>query len=442
MIGDLYATVQSACPVRVQGKVTNIIGLLIEGHCPRASVGTLCEIVPLHGGEPVPAEVVGFRDSLALLMPLGELRGLGPGSLIRILHRNASLSIGDAMLGRIIDAMGQPLDGKQQIRGERETPIYSLPPNPMQRQRIAEPLDLGVRSINGLLTCGRGQRMAIMAGSGVGKSSLLGMMGRDTQSDVNVIALIGERGREVREFIEQDLGEEGLARSVIVVATSDQSPVLRMRGVFAATSIAEYFADRGMDVLLMMDSITRYAMAVREIGLAVGEPPTTKGYPPSVFAKMPKFLERAGNFKDSGSITGLYTVLVEGDDMNEPIADSVRSIVDGHIVLSRKLAAKNQYPPVDVLQSSSRLMREIVSEEHLALSSSIKDILATYEESEDLINIGAYTRGSNSKIDHALDHIEPVNAFLRQHKNTRVTLPETKQQMAEIFGSGNATGGE
>jgi len=430
---NLIQAAKDTSPFRVRGKVTNIIGLIIEGHCPEASVGSMCDIVPLNGGPPISAEVVGFRDSRALLMPLGELRGLGPGSLIRVRHSRARIQVDEGMLGRVFDALGNPIDGEPCPCLSQEMPLYALPPGPMEREQIASPMDLGIRSINGTLTTGMGQRMAIMAGSGVGKSTLLGMMARDTQADVNVIALIGERGREVREFIEQDLGSEGLKRSVLVVATSDQSPLLRMRGVFAATSIAEYFCNQGKNVLMLMDSVTRYAMAMREIGLAVGEPPTSKGFPPSVFAQMPKFLERAGNFKGKGSITGLYTVLVEGDDMNEPVTDTVRSILDGHIVLSRQLASRNHYPPIDVLQSSSRLMNDLVDEEHQRLSAQVKDVLATYQESEDLINIGAYSAGSNKRIDYALKHIDAVNAFLRQGKEEKVPLEQAVEEIKSIF---------
>ncbi len=430
---QLIQAVKDSSPYRVRGKVTNIIGLVIEGYCPQASVGSMCEIIPLQGGDPVAAEVVGFRDSKALLMPLGELRGLGPGSLIRVLHSRAAIGAGDALLGRVLDALGRPIDEGVQPDLPVEMPLYSLPPSPMEREQITKPLDMGIRAINGGLTSGVGQRMAIMSGSGVGKSTLLGMMARNTQADVNVIALIGERGREVQEFIDQDLGSEGLKRSVLVVATSDQSPLLRMRGVFAATSIAEHFCNQGKDVLLLMDSVTRYAMAMREIGLAIGEPPTTKGFTPSVFARMPKFLERAGNFKGKGSITGLYTVLVEGDDMNEPVTDTVRSILDGHIVLSRRLASRNHYPPIDLLQSSSRLMNDLVDENHLEYSNKIREVLATYQESEDLINIGAYTHGSNKRIDHALRYIEPVNSFLRQDREESVSLEQTVQDMESIF---------
>ncbi|MFO7803600.1 MAG: FliI/YscN family ATPase [Desulfovermiculus sp.] len=435
MMDALLDCVRGVDPLRSCGKVTNIIGMLVQGYCPQVSVGSMCEIWPENEDQPVLAEVVGFRDSMALLMPLGELQGLAPGNLIRLRNSDARLSVGREMLGRILDPMGQPMDNKQSLFLSEERSIYSLPPGPMARQRIDAPMDLGVRSINGLLTCGVGQRMAIMAGSGVGKSTMLGMMARNSQAPVNVIALIGERGREVREFIENDLGPEGLKRSVLVVATSDQSPVLRMRGVFVATTIAEYFAELGHDVLFMMDSVTRYAMAGREVGLAVGEPPTTKGYPPSVFAKMPKFLERAGNYKGQGSITGLYTVLVEGDDMNEPVSDAVRSILDGHIVLTRKLAHKNHYPPVDVLQSTSRLMKEIVSPEHMQVSAKVKDILATYAESEDLVSIGAYTPGSNPGLDHALERLSEVNAFLKQDKDEKVSIQDALQGMRQACGN-------
>ena len=432
MMQSLLDAVRQTPTVQVWGKVTNIVGVLVQGYCPNVSVGSLCEILPEGGQEAVPAEVVGFRDAMALFMPLGELRGLAPGNLIRVLASSATLPVGQAMLGRVLDAMGNPIDGKGELTLDHSRSIYAQPPGPMERAQISKPLDLGVSSINGLLTCGLGQRMAIMAGSGVGKSTLMGMIARDSTASVNVIALIGERGREVREFIENDLGPEGLKRSVVIVATSDQSPVLRMRGAFGATAVAEHFADQGEDVMLIMDSVTRYAMANREIGLAVGEPPTTKGYPPSVFAKLPKFLERAGNFKKGGSITGLYTVLVEGDDMNEPVADTVRSILDGHIVLDRKLANKNHYPPVDVLQSASRLMRQVVDEEHLQYSAQILNILATYRESEDLVTIGAYTRGTNAALDNALDRIDAVQAFLTQDKDEHFSLEDTKAVMKRV----------
>ena len=430
---DLVARVKAVNPLKVSGKVIQIVGLVVEGYCPTATVGTLCQIVPLSGGDPVPAEVVGFRDSRALLMPLGDLRGLGPGSLIQVVRDSATLPVGDHLLGRVLDALGQPLDDQPLVSCEQECPLYALPPSPMARKPIVHPLDLGVRAINGLLTCGTGQRMGIMAGSGVGKSVLLGMMAKHTQADVNVIALIGERGREVREFIERDLGPEGLARSVVITATSDQSPLLRMRGAFVATTIAEYFCNQGKNVLLLMDSVTRFAMAMREVGLAIGEPPTTKGYTPSVFATLPKLLERAGNFKGKGSITGLYTVLVEGDDMNEPVADAVRSILDGHIVLSRDLAARNHYPSIDILNSASRVMRDIISPEHLKLNGRVREIMATYKEAEDLINIGAYAAGSNGKIDYAISQIDAITEFLQQGMNTAVSLEETLASLTTLL---------
>jgi flagellum-specific ATP synthase len=428
----LLACLDNLDSIQVSGKITQIVGLVVEGHCPAATVGTLCELIPRDGGPPVPAEVVGFRHTRALLMPLGELRGLGPGSRIRVVSNSATLPVGRQLLGRVIDAMGKPIDNGPLPEQESDMPLYALPAGPMERDPIEQPLDLGVRAINGLLTCGLGQRMGIMAGSGVGKSTLLGMIAQNTKADVNVIALIGERGREVREFIERDLGPEGLSRSVVVVATSDQSPLLRMRGAFVATTVAEYFCSRGQNVLLMMDSVTRFAMAMREVGLAIGEPPTTKGYTPSVFATLPKLLERAGRFRDSGSITGLYTVLVEGDDMNEPIADAVRSILDGHIVLSRRLAAKNHYPCIDILHSASRVMNAVVEPEHQHIAGRLREILATYQEAEDLINIGAYKKGSNSRIDEALSHIEGVTGFLRQHIDESVDLPDTLAQLKAL----------
>ncbi|MCF8105392.1 MAG: FliI/YscN family ATPase [Desulfohalobiaceae bacterium] len=420
-------------PLRVRGKVTKIVGLIIEGYCPLASLGSLCEVTPLHGGPPIRAEVVGFRRNMALLMPLGEMYGLGVGSLIRVLDTSPHIEVGSALLGRVVDALGRPLDGKGAVFCSETRHLYDLPPSPMDRSQITEILDLGVRSINGLLTCGRGQRMGIMSGSGVGKSVLLSMMARNTAADVNVIAMIGERGREVREFIENDLGEAGLSRSVVVTATSDQSPLIRMRGAFMAMAVAEYFCAKGKDVLLMMDSVTRFAMAMREIGLAAGEPPGTKGYPPSVFSKLPKLLERAGSFNGTGSITGLFTVLVEGDDMNEPVGDAVRSILDGHIVLSRDLAAKYHYPAIDVLYSNSRVMQRLVDPEHLRLSGRIRETLAVYSQQEDLINIGAYKQGANPKIDKAMKYIEAVNRFLRQDLTEKATLEQARQDMHNLF---------
>jgi flagellum-specific ATP synthase len=419
--------------IKVYGKVSKIVGLVIEGYCPNASIGSLCEVYPLDNSQTIFAEVVGFKDSRALLMPLGELRGLGPGSMISVVKDSATVGVGDKLLGRVIDAMAIPQDGLPLPSLEMEMSLYANPPNPMERKNITEPLDLGVRAINGLLTCGMGQRMGIMAGSGIGKSVLLGMMAKYARADVNVIALIGERGREVREFIERDLGKEGLARSVIVVVTSDQSPLLRMRGAFVATTIAEYFCRQGKNVLLMMDSVTRFAMAMREIGLAVGEPPTTKGYTPSVFATLPRLLERAGRFQNQGTITALYTVLVEGDDLTEPVADSVRSILDGHIVLSRDIAARNHYPAIDVLNSASRVMRDIVTPRHLDLAGKTRSILATHKDAEDLINIGAYSHGSNPQIDFAISKIDGVNEFLKQSFDESSSLDTTKEELGMLL---------
>lgn len=424
--------VESTCPIRFHGKVTQVVGLVIEGFCPGAAVGALCEIFP-RGGEPIPAEVVGFRDNKTLLMPLGELRGVGLGSLISVKRHKASLGVGPALLGRVIDGLGEPIDDLGPILTAEENTIYAQPVNPMKRSPIRRPLDLGIRAINGLLTCGEGQKVGIMAGSGVGKSTLLGMIARYTEADVNVIALIGERGRELRDFIEKDLQEEGLRKSVVVVATSDQPPLVRMRGAYIATTIAEYFQARGNRVLLMMDSATRFAMAMREVGLAIGEPPTTKGYTPSVFAALPKLLERTGNFSD-GSITGLYTVLVEGDDFNEPVCDAMRSILDGHIVLSRDLAAKNIYPPIDVMASASRVMGSVADREHLRLAGRYKELLATYRQAEDLINIGAYKHGSNPKIDEAVGRIDGIVSYIRQDIGENVPFEHSVAQLREVCG--------
>jgi len=423
--------VESARPVRFHGKVTQVVGLVIEGFCPETAVGSVCE-VKSEGHPPIPAEVVGFRDNKTLLMPLGELRGVGLGSVISVRREKAALGVGPALLGRVIDGLGEPIDDKGPIEVADEYPIYALPVNPMKRRPIRKPLNLGIRAINGLLTCGEGQRVGIMAGSGVGKSTLLGMIARYTEADVNVIALIGERGRELREFIEKDLQQEGLRKSVVVVATSDQPPLVRMRGAYIATTIAEYFQAQGKKVLLMMDSATRFAMAMREVGLAIGEPPTTKGYTPSVFAALPRLLERTGNFQ-GGSITGLYTVLVEGDDFNEPISDAMRSILDGHIVLTRELAARNIYPPIDLLNSASRVMSDVTSREHRNLAGQFKEMLATYRQAEDMINIGAYKTGSNPKIDYAAAKMDQMIAYLKQDVADEVTYEESIAALERIF---------
>jgi flagellum-specific ATP synthase len=431
-------TLREQDPILVRGKVTNIVGLVVEGHGPGSAMGGMCEIFSRSRRKSIMAEVVGFRDKRVLLMPLGDLSGIGPGSMIIARKSQPTVKVGSDMLGRVIDGMGDPLDGKGPLVLDQEMPLYGNPYNPLKKRRIDAPLDLGIKAINGLLTVGKGQRMAIMAGSGVGKSVLLGMMARHTKADVNVIALIGERGREVKEFLERDLGDEGLKRSVVVTAVSDQPSLIRIRGAYLATTIAEYFRDQGKDVLLMMDSITRFAMSMREIGLAVGEPPTTKGYTPSCFAKMPKLLERVGNTASKGSITGLYTVLVEGDDMTEPVADTVRSIVDGHIVLSRDLAARAHYPAVDVLRSVSRVMNDIVDEKHLKSARGILAQSAVYEEARDLINIGAYVTGNNPEIDTAIRHHDAITRFLRQGINEKATIEESVAQMNAIVGAKHA----
>ncbi len=425
------AAIESVNPVRLHGKVTQVVGLVIEGYCPDTSVGAICEIWPQEG-QPILAEVVGFRNNKTLLMPLGEVRGVGLDSLITVRRDKASMGVGPQMLGRVIDGLGNPIDGKGILQVEEEYPIYAVPVNPMMRVPIRQPLDLGIRSINGLLTCGQGQRVGILAGSGVGKSTLLGMIARYTEADVSVIALIGERGRELREFIEKDLQEAGLKKSIVVVATSDQPPLVRMRGAYIATTIAEYFQKQGKRVLLMMDSATRFAMAMREVGLAIGEPPTTKGYTPSVFAALPKLLERTGSFQE-GSITGLYTVLVEGDDFNEPISDAMRSILDGHISLSRSLASRNVYPPIDILDSSSRVMNDVISQEHLELAGKFKETLATYRQSEDLINIGAYKAGSNTGIDFAISKYDKIITYIKQAVAAPVTMQEAVNDLRDIF---------
>ena len=418
--------------VRINGRVAQVIGVLVESRGPACGVGEICEIHYKRHEPPILAEVVGFRESRTLLMPFGAVNDIRPGCEVVATGSSLRVPVGKELLGRVVDGLGRPLDGKGPIKREAEVTALADPPHPLERRRITESLSLGVRAIDGLLTVGKGQRVGIFAGSGVGKSTLLGMMARNTSADVNVIALIGERGREVRDFLEKDLGEEGLARSVVVVATSDQVPVVRLRGAMVATTIAEYFRDCGKDVLLMMDSVTRFAWAQREIGLASGEPPTTRGYTPSVFAIMPKLLERAGT-SVKGSITGLYTVLVEGDDMNEPVADTARGILDGHFVLSRDLAARNHYPAIDVLSSVSRLMTDITPKEHREYAGQMRDVLATYKSSEDLINIGAYAHGSNHKIDFSLSKIDAVNDFLKQGIDERTDVDATRTELEEIF---------
>jgi flagellum-specific ATP synthase len=431
---------ESACPIRAVGRVTNVVGLVIEAHGPLSCLGTVCEIYTTNRDKTIAAEVSGFKDNRVLLMPLEEIHGIAPGCKVVARQQRAVLPVGPGLLGRVIDGLGNPIDGKGAIETESEYPIYATALNPLRRKRIRQPLDLGIRVINGLLTVGCGQRVGVFAGSGVGKSVLLGMIARKTKADVNVIALIGERGREVNEFIDKELGPEGLSRSVIVVATSDCLPLIRMRGAFIATAIAEYFRDQGRDVTLMMDSVTRFAMAQREIGLALGEPPTTKGYTPSVFTILPKLLERAGTSANKGTITGLYTVLVEGDDANEPVADAVRSILDGHIVLSRDLAMQNHYPAVDVLGSISRVMVDVIDDGHKEKSNHLKEVLATYRKAEDLINIGAYVSGSNPKIDYAIEMMDRINAYLRQGIEETVFFEDSIAQLNALFASSNLPG--
>ncbi|NPV88249.1 flagellar protein export ATPase FliI [Coprothermobacteraceae bacterium] len=427
----LRRKVQTSEFVDVYGKVVNVTGLSIEAVTPASFVGELCAVQKYDGGN-VFAEVVGFKEGKTLLMPIGDVQGVGPGSLIRAMQRPLWVRVGPSLIGRVIDAIGNPLDDKGPIRGEMRT-VYQDPPHPLRRKHVNDALETRIKAIDGLLTVGKGQRLGIFAGSGVGKSTLLGMLARNSAADVNVVILVGERGREVRKFIEEDLTEEGARKSVIVVATSDQPALLRVKAVLTGMTIAEYFRDEGMDVLVMMDSVTRFAMAQREIGLSVGEPPTTRGYTPSVFALLPKVLERAGT-SDRGSITAFITVLVEGDDMNEPVADAVRSILDGHIVLSRSLAHRAHYPAIDVLQSVSRVMSDVVSEKHLNLAYKMREILAVYRDAEDLVNIGAYQRGNNPRIDLALDLIEPINRFLKQQVRESVPMDQTVYMMEEIVG--------
>lgn len=399
---------------QLKGKISQAIGLTLEATGPRLSLGELCFIRTRYGiGQYVPAEVVGFRNHNTLLMPLGELEGIGPGSELLATGTTLRVRVGQELQGRVVNGLGEPIDEKGPLRTSLTYPVMNRPPSPLRRKRITEVMSVGVKAIDGLITAGKGQRMGILAGSGVGKSTLMGMIARNTDADINVIALIGERGREVREFLERDLGEKGLERSVVVVATSDQPALVRLKGAFVATSIAEYFRDQGMNVLLLMDSLTRFALAQREVGLAIGEPPATRGYTPSVFALLPRLLERAGT-SDQGTITGLYTVLVEGDDMNEPITDAVRGILDGHIALNRGLAAMNIYPAIDVLNSISRVMIDIVSSEQMQAANRFRSLLATYQDARDLIDIGAYKPGSNSRIDEALERIDEMQKFLRQ----------------------------
>lgn len=417
--------------LKFSGRVSKIIGLMIESIGPAVEIGEVCDIYPIKRAEPLKGEVVGFNNDKVLIMPLGDMIGIGPGSKVVASGNALQVDVSEELLGRILDGLGNPIDELGKPAVDRKYLANNDPPNPLFRDKIVEPIPLGIRALDALLTCGRGQRIGIFAGSGVGKSTLLGMIAKYTKADVNVIALVGERGREVREFIENDLGEEGLKRSVVVVATSDKPALVRVKAALIATSIAEYFRDRGKNVILMMDSVTRFSMAQREIGLAIGEPPVTRGYTPSVFAILPRLLERAGN-SAVGSITGLYTVLVDGDDFNEPISDAVRGILDGHIILTRKLASLGHYPAIDILDSASRVMPNIIDDEHLLAAIRFKEILATYRNSEDLINIGAYAKGTNPHIDLAISKIDNINSFLKQRTTERSDFEESLNLLRNI----------
>ncbi|KLU60376.1 putative ATP synthase YscN [Peptococcaceae bacterium CEB3] len=424
---------RGAEPVSGRGRVERIVGLMIEAAGPRAGVGEYCLIRTRKGLE-IPAEVVGFRHTTTLLLPLAEPEGIAPGDRVVPQEGTLKVGVGPNLLGRVLNGLGQPCDGRGLV-AETGYPLFNRPPDALLRPRIRESLSVGVRAIDGLLTIGRGQRIGIFSGSGVGKSTLLGMMARNTTAGVNVIGLVGERGRELREFIEKDLGPEGLRRSVVVVATSDQPALVRLKAAFTATAVAEYFRDQGEDVLLMMDSVTRFAMAQREVGLTAGEPPATRGYPPSVFALLPKLLERAG-MSERGSITGIYTVLVDGDDHNEPVADAVRGILDGHIVLTRELAGQNHYPAIDVLQSVSRVMPDVADKEHKELAAAVREHLAVYEHAKDLIDIGAYVGGSNPRLDAAIGYNEGIRKFLRQGTDERSDFAATLRELKGCVGNG------
>ncbi|MDG5815645.1 flagellar protein export ATPase FliI [Chitinispirillales bacterium ANBcel5] len=427
----LLDTVNASEPIRIHGRIIEVIGLMIVSNGPAASIGEICNI-ERNGIRVGQAEVVGFRKKNTLLMPLGTIEGIHPGLTVSATRHPLMVSTGENLLGRVLNGLGVPIDNKGPLNTIDKRSVFSAVPNPLSRNRITEPFHTGIKAIDSLITIGKGQRMGIFAGSGVGKSVLMGMMAKNCKSDINVIALIGERGREVREFIERDLGPEGMARSVLVVATSDQPALIRIKGALIAASIAEYFRDQGKNVLFLADSITRLAMAQREIGLAVGEPPATKGYTPSVFSLLPQFLERAGN-SDKGTITGLFTVLVEGDDMDEPIADTARSILDGHIVLSRKLAHQNHFPAIDVLESISRCMNDIAKKEHVSISSRIKDLMAAYRENEDLIQIGAYVAGTNERVDRAIKIQQHIKTFLRQSTDTSSDFDGNIKKLRELL---------
>ncbi|HYN85491.1 MAG TPA: type III secretion system ATPase SctN [Pyrinomonadaceae bacterium] len=432
---DLNAYVDAVdwlSPVEVRGRVTELVGLLIRAAVPGARVGELCLIRSPHRARPLRAEVVGFRGSEVILMPLGDMQDVAMGAEVVSTGSSLKVKVGDKLLGRVLDGLGEPADGRGEIEDAQERTIEARPPDPMRRRRVTRPLMTGVRAIDGTLTVGEGQRVGIYAAAGVGKSTLLGMLARNTEAEVNVIALVGERGREVRDFVEHDLGEEGLRRSVVVAATSNEPSLVRMKAAYVATAIAEHFRDQGKRVLLMMDSVTRFARALREVGLAAGEPPARAGFPPSVFAELPKLLERTGN-SERGSITAFYTVLVEGDDMTEPVADETRSILDGHVVLSRALAAAGHYPAIDVNQSVSRVMTSVAPGAHVEAARRLREVLATYESQKDLILIGAYKKGSDQRTDYALSKLDAVNSFLRQGTHERTPPGVAVQQLQRMF---------
>src|SRR3954451_6794096 len=426
--------IERATPVQIRGRVKEVVGLVVKAVVPEAWIGEMCLIRSARSPHPVKAEVVGFRDGDVLLMPLGELVNVGPHSEVIPTGNCLTVKVGDGLLGRVLNGLGEPMDaeGKGPLECREEFPVLGYPPDPLKRQRVSKPISLGVRAIDAVLSAGEGQRVGLFAAAGGGKSTLLGMIARNTEADVNVITLVGERGREVRDFIEQDLGPEGLKRSVIVCATSNESSLVRLKAAYVGTAIAEYFRNKGLKVLLMMDSVTRFARAQREIGLACGEPPARAGYTPSVFAELPKLLERAGN-SDKGSITALYTVLVAGDDMNEPVADEVRSILDGHIILSRELAARNHYPAIDILQSASRVMGAVTDKEHRQCAGALRDALATYKKNEDLILLGAYKAGADKRVDAAIAKIADINSFLRQATDERSNFGGAVATLRNMF---------
>lgn len=432
-----FDTVDNCVTVRPEGRITKVVGLIAEGDGLGLGIGSLCMIKNDHGTE-IKAEVIGFRDDKVILMPYGDIRGVRSGSRIIPIADLPLADVGDELLGRVVDGMGSPIDGKGSFNPTAKYSIYGKPMNPMERKSIDEPIDVGISAINVMITLGRGQRVAIMAGSGVGKSVLMGMMTKHTTADVTVIGLIGERGREVKDFVNHTLGPEGMKNSIVVAATSDMPPLVRMRVAYLATTIAEYFRDQGKHVLLIVDSITRFAMSSRDVGLAAGEPPTSRGYTPSFFVQIPILLERVGYVEGSGSITGIYTVLVEGDDLNDPVGDTVRSIVDGHIVLSRAIANKGHYPAIDVLASVSRVFRDVAKPDHVKLRQQAIDIMATYRNAEDMINIGAYVDGSNPKIDQAKRLMPAIDNFLRQDMNQRIDINTGIAELANILKSSTA----